>query len=173
MNTFIESELINCLKNKNVKKEILKGVGFKPSKKDLEIMKKVYTDKNFKLGDISIPTYFRPNQYQYQDKKYVSSGIQTVKEKILSEPLKCPSDFKKDLFFIEVCESFINDDWSLTIQIDKDINLTSRCSTLIKNKSTDLFLTNGKVSKKFSYPALHLDTFKTIEYLKKKRDQLS
>jgi tryptophan halogenase len=55
-----------------------------------------------------------------------------------------------------------------SLAFDKDINLTSRCSTLIKNKSTDLFLTNGKVSKKFSYPALHLDTFKTIEYLKKK-----
>lgn len=55
-----------------------------------------------------------------------------------------------------------------SLAFDRDINLTSRGLSLIKNKSTDLFLTNGKVSKKFSHPALHLDTFKTVEYLKKK-----
>ena len=49
---------------------------------------------------------------------------------------------------------------------DLDVNGTSRFLTVIDENKTDIFLKDGKLESCFKNFALHLDTCKTIEYLK-------
>jgi tryptophan halogenase len=49
---------------------------------------------------------------------------------------------------------------------DLDVNGTSRFLTVIDENKTDIFLKDNLLESRFKNFALHLDTFKTIEYLK-------
>ncbi len=47
-----------------------------------------------------------------------------------------------------------------------NVNYTSSCATLIEEQKTDILFENGSMKSIFGNIALHLDTFKTIEYFK-------